>query len=438
MNTVKFLSALPQFLILLPAAASCYLCVRNQMKYTPAKTAGMCMAVIVPYSFAAACIYASMRVDMNLLLLPSLVVFFFLYRLTVTIDLPRCLAIYIGVCSIETFPSQFAYAFDARLHPMSGAQNFSVEAALFQFVLACLLVAAFAYPALHQFSWAVENLNFPKIWYSTVIISSVFLLFNILAVPISYSTLHAGRMYYLFPMLEGCALLVLITFYVLFYQGARLIFEHARLKEHSQLLEMQSHQYASLLEHIRATSRLRHDFRHSVRLLASLAENNDIENIRTHLSEYENILEQNIHPNYCANPALNALFGYYHEMAVCAGITIDWNISLPQPLTVSELDMAALFGNLLDNSISGCLGAPETSRYFYLTSKIRNGDRLYIVSTNSFNGTVRKGKNGYLSTKHGGKGTGLASISAIAEKYDGKTRISNSEREFFVDVVLKI
>ena len=50
--------------------------------------------------------------------------------------------------------------------------------------------------------------------------------------------------------------------------------------------------------------------------------------------------------NYCSNPALNALFGYYHEMAVSNGILVNWNIGLPNPLTVSELDMANLFVHL--------------------------------------------------------------------------------------------
>lgn len=63
---------------------------------------------------------------------------------------------------------------------------------------------------------------------------------------------------------------------------------------------------------------------------------------------------------------------------------------------------------------------------------------LYIVSTNSFDGKVRKGKGGYCSTKHGGTSIGLASISAVSEKYGDSVKASNSDTEFFVDVALKI
>lgn len=438
MSTFEWISALPKFLILLPSAASCYFPTKNQMKYTPLKTIVMCMAVLIPYSFLGAWINVALEIDVNTILLPSLVIFFFIYLHTVNTDFPRALAVYVGVCVVQTFPAQFAYALDAKLHPMSGSAHFSTEASLFQLGLSCLIVFAFIYPACQIFSWAVDNLNFPKIWYSTVILSSVFLIFNVLCIPRHYSTLHAGRLIYLFPLMELCVMALLITIYALFYMSAKIILEHARLKEHSQLLEMQAHQYKILQEHMNQTSRLRHDFRHSVRLISSLAEKGDIKNIQKHLKEYELRIKESMPINYCANASLNALFGYYHEMAASEGISMKWNIQLPDPLTISELDMAGLFGNIMENAIAGCLEIPKNSRYFYLTTEIRHGNKLYIVSTNSFGGNIRKEKNEYQSTRHKGKGIGLVSIAAIAEKYHGSSKVSNNDNEFFVDVVLKI
>lgn len=436
MVTHEFLTSLPQFLILIPATASCYFTVYNQMKYPPLKTAALCLFVLIPYSFLGSWIAVSFCLDINTILLLSLVPFFFLYRQTVSVDLARCLAIYVGVCAIETFPAQLAYSFDALLHPAAGAADFSIEAVFFQLGLSCIIAAAFAYPAIHWFAPMVKRLSFPKIWYSTVFLSSIFLLFNILAVPQSYHTLHTGRLSYLFPILECCALLLLVMIYVLFYQGAIVFLEHAALKERSQLLEMQSHQYQTIREHIRQTSRLRHDFRHSIRLLSSLAVQGDIDSIRSHLAEYETSLIESETPDYCGSATLNALFGHYHQRAVSAGIKTIWNITLPEQLHAAECDMASLLGNLMENAIDGCLTVPEESRYFCLTIEITNGNQLYVVSTNSFNGKCRKEKDTYRSTKHEGKGIGLISIAAIAEKYNGSVQISNSDREFFVDVVL--
>ncbi|MBD5546665.1 MAG: GHKL domain-containing protein [Lachnospiraceae bacterium] len=438
MDMNKWLSVLPQFLVVLPSAASSYYTMKNQMRYTPLKTAALCMAVLLPYSFLCSCLCTMLPINVNAILLPSLILFFFLYRRTLTASLPKCLAVYVGVCAVQTFPAQFAYSFDAFLHPASGAADFSVEAAFFQLGLSCLVAAAFAWPACRLFFRIVDRLDIPKIWYSTVALSSIFLIMNVLVVPKSYSTLHAGRLSYLFPLLEVGALAVLTAIYLLFYRGTAVILEHTELKERTQLLEMQSHQYRALQDHMRQTAQLRHDFRHSVRLLSSLAEQGNIGSIRAHLAEFESILAENVPANYCANAALNALFGYYYEMAVSEGIDTDWHIELPEPLPATELDMVSLFGNLIENAIDGCRTVPEDRRYFCLTTEVRHGNRLYIVSTNSFDGRVQKGKDGYRSTKHSGNGIGLAAIAAVATNYGGSARASSSGMEFFVDVVLKI
>ena len=438
MDMTRWLSALPHFLVLLPSAASCYYTMKNQLRYTLLKTAALCTAVLLPYAIFCSCLCALLRVDVNIILLPSLLLFFFPYRCTVTASLPKCLAVYVGVCAVQTFPAQFAYAFDAFLHPASGAADFSIVAAIFRLVLSCLVAAAFAQPACGLFFRIIDCLDIPKIWYSTIILSSIFLIFNVMAVPQSYRTLHTGRIFFLFLLMEGCMLTILTAIYVLFYLGTTVILEHAELKEHTHLLEMQSRQYRALQEHMRQTAKLRHDFRHSVHLLSFLAEKGDISNIQRHLAEYEVSLSENKQINYCANAALNALFGYYYDIAVSADIDTDWHIELPEPLPATELDMVSLFGNLIENAIDGCLTIPERRRYFCLTAENRHGNRLYIVSTNSFDGKVRKDKDGYRTTKHSGNGIGLAAIAAAAEKYGGSAQASNSDTEFFVDVMLKI
>lgn len=427
-----------QFLILFPAAISCYLPIKNQMKYTFKKTALLCTSIIILCSFLGIWLHLISQIDINIIFFVLIIIFFFLYRRTVKIDFSKALAIYVGVCAIETFPAQFAYSFDASLHPLSGASNFSIEAALFQFGLSWLLVIAFTFPACHQFAWIIEHMNFPKIWYTTVALSSIFLIFNIICVPKSYSTLHTGRMFFLFPALEVCALALLIAIYVFFYQSSVMLLKHIHLKEHSHLLEIQAHEYQILQEHMKQTKRLRHDFRHSVHLLAALAKKGDLDSIQTYLEEYENRLAENTIVNYCSNSALDALFSYYHEIAVSNGILVNWKIELPTPLTVSELDMANLFGNLIENAIAGCLGNPQEQRCFSLTTEIRYGNTLYIVSTNSFNGQTNKREKEYYSTKHSGKGIGIASITAVVEKYHGSVQVSNSTNEFFVDVIMKI
>lgn len=438
-NVLEWLSELPQFFILIPAALSCYYPVKNHMKYSFPKTAAFCASVIVPFAVLGSLAASALKIDANIILVPFVVISFFLYRLTVTTDFPRTLAVYVGVCAAQSFPAQLAIAFDARLHPSSGAADFSTEAQLFQLGLSCLMALLAFYPSCKYASKMLDRLDSAKIWYSVSALSFIFFFFNILAAPIYYENILVGRMYYLFPLFECLMMTVLIIIYVFFYQGAVVLLERTELEKRSQLLEMQSHQYRKLQEYMKQSQRLRHDFRQSVHILSALAEKSDIDGVRSHLSEYEQRLSKSVPPNYCSNTALNALFGYYHDLAETGGIKTDWKIELPQPLSFSELDMAALFGNIMENAIQACIGLTEDKRYFNLTAEIRHGNSLYVVSTNSFDGNILKGRSGsYRSTKHGEQGTGLASIAAVAEKYGGSARAYNSDTEFFMDVILKI
>lgn len=438
MDRNSWVSTLLQFLILFPAGVSCYFPMKNQMKYTTAKTARLCFIVLVPYCIICTSVCTVLQLNINTILLPSLFIFFFLYNHTVKSGIPKALAVYAGVCAIETFPSQFANILDAYLNPLSGMSGFSIPAALFQLFIACIIMVVFLCTAYNQSAYMIDNLNSPKVWYFTHIISFIFLVFNVLAVPYSYNTLHTSPFPLLFPVLECCAFILLVTIYVLFYQSAMVILEHTKLEKRSQLLEMQAHQYHTLQEYMTQTSRLRHDFRHSVHLLASLANKGDLESIKTHLAEYETAFAENITINYCNDASLNSLFSYYHEMAVLSGIKTNWKTSLPKTFSIPGPDMAALFGNIMENAIGGCQTLPEEQRYFTLVTEIKQGNNLYIVSTNSFNGHVKK-KNGiYHSTKHSGQGTGLISIIAAAEKYNGYAQISDNGKEFFIDVMIKI
>ena len=172
--------------------------------------------------------------------------------------------------------------------------------------------------------------------------------------------------------------------------------------------------------------------------MAGLAESGDLESLRTQLNEYEQQLDLSSPASYCHNAALNALFNYYREIALAGQIKTNWNIHIPEPLTVSELDLCCLLGNLIENAIAGCETLPAERRFFSLSIVPKNTNYLYIVSTNSFDGAVRKNQKGYLSTKRDGKGLELFSIKTIAQKYKGTAQIFNSGQEFFVNIMLKI
>ena len=69
-----------------------------------------------------------------------------------------------------------------------------------------------------------------------------------------------------------------------------------------------------------------------------------------------------------------------------------------------------------------------------------NGDTLYIVSSNTFDGRVRRRGGKYLSTRlqKGGTGLGLDSMRTVAERYGGTMSAYHKEKNFYIDIMMKI
>ncbi len=433
-----YLTLLPQFFILLPSALLCYLPMRDRLKFSPSKTFLGCLLIFVPYSFLAAGLCLAAGLDMNVILIPSLALFFLFYKHSIRASISCALSVFVGVCTLMTFPALFAYGFDAWLYPTSNVMNFSMWGALFQLMLSCLSAAALSVPCAKAHSKMVERLPYPQVWYPLVAVHGTLFLFNLLMIPHYYENLYVGRVFSMFLALEAVLLLLFLLLHIIFYHMADTILKYTELTEHSRFLEMQAGHYQTLQNYMQQTRRLRHDFRQSVHILSTLADNGDLPGLKTHLQEYEQQWNTDIPVSYCSNAALNALFNYYKGMADAQGIKTDLQLSIPEPLTISELDLASLFGNLMENAIAGCMTVPEEERHFALSVEARQRNCLYIVSTNSFDGRTRKSGGKYLSTKRSGEGTGLLSISSVAEKYQGFARIFDSGREFFVDVMLRV
>lgn len=194
------------------------------------------------------------------------------------------------------------------------------------------------------------------------------------------------------------------------------------------------------------TRRLRHDFKHSVHALSVLANSGDVENLKKYLADYEQqVLTLDKLRPFCKNAVLNALFHHYYAMAQSAEIRTEWHISIPDPLTISTLDLSSLMGNILENAIAGCRTVPEKERYFILTVEILEQNSLYIVSSNSSDGNLKKESGIYQTTKsqlnsqtQREHGIGLYSIRTLAEKYNGMSQFSYDNGQFCVDVVLKL
>lgn len=120
-------------------------------------------------------------------------------------------------------------------------------------------------------------------------------------------------------------------------------------------------------------------------------------------------------------------------------IAVNAKATVPSSLAISDVDLCALIGNLLDNAMEACLRQPENSeRYIRVFIGILKG-QLYLSVFNSAGENVRKSGKTYLSSKNSPThGFGLARIDRITKKYGGYVNRQNEEGIFATEIMLPL
>lgn len=434
---LNILLELLNMLILIPSAFLCYIPMRNQLRYSPKKIVLHCSIIFTVCLIPFTLFNTLYQFDDNILLFPLLTAFFFYYKSTIKADLSQALAVFVFFCSFLSFFTHFSYMFDAYLYPENTYLQYGWEANVFRLFITLIFTVIFIYPLKKYASSLIDNLPLPRVWYLTLPVSLLFLTINLAFIPHYYNILYVGRVFNMYLMCQITLFLLYIFLSVTFYFIAVGILEKSQLIQRQRFLEMQESQYIELKKHIDEIRKLHHDMRQSIRTIHTLAEKGKTEAIEDYLTNYESELPLFNYRKYCENNAVDALLNYYSQKEYDSEINMNWQIDLPNDISISETDLCSIIGNLIENAIYGCQSVSVEDRKHSLSVVVKNETRLYIVSTNTFDGNVKQSEGQYLSTKRNGCGIGIASIRITAEKYNGVAKFHHTGNKFYADIMLK-
>lgn len=435
---MDYLSEFFQFLPILPASVLCFLPMRHQLKIPPKKLAVILLCTNCIAILTLTILSTVLHISSNLLLFTAMFPLFYCYHKTLRSTFAQNLSIFLLVISILSFPADFALAIDAWIHPSENIFEICLLYSVCQCALSFIFTLVFSIPFYLYISKLIDSLRQSKIWYLALLIPIIIVAINIEMQPKYYATLYINRVFEVYLFLLTVALLMLILFYALFYFVATELIEAAENKIRIRLLEMQSSQYKKQQTYITENARLRHDFRQSIIALGAMADNEDFASLKTYIKNYTNALPTNEVTAYCHNISANALLNYYATQMDENHIKRNWNISLPKELSISDIELCAVLGNILENVYHGCLTLNSRKRYHNFMICVKNNKLLYIVSTNSFDGNVDLKDGIYRSTYQGGSGIGLSSIATTVEKYNGSAQFRHTQQEFIMDIVCSI
>lgn len=180
----------------------------------------------------------------------------------------------------------------------------------------------------------------------------------------------------------------------------------------------------------------RHDYRNHIQLMKVLAANGDMEGIKAYLEKLDTDLNTVDTVVKTGNSMADAILNSKISLARSRNIAVHVDAHIPVKLSMSELDLCVILGNLFDNAIEASLELPEKQRMIRVYMDMK-GTQLYISFTN-FTAGKKLAKVGKLfrTTKGEGHGFGLVRIDHIIERLDGYLSRNSEDGAFTTEILI--
>ncbi len=177
----------------------------------------------------------------------------------------------------------------------------------------------------------------------------------------------------------------------------------------------------------------RHDYHNHIQALLALV--GDDERTRDYLWKLNKDLTEVDTVVKTGNVTVDAILNSKLTLIKSKDIPVDAVARVPDDLKISEIDLCAIIGNLLDNAIEAVLPLPPEARFIRIYIGMLKS-QLYISVTNSTASEPRKVGEKYVSTKGEGRGVGLMRVDSIAKRNGGTVNRQNESGVFATEVLL--
>lgn len=234
-----------------------------------------------------------------------------------------------------------------------------------------------------------------------------------------------------------CAVLLTLAFLAVFLLRRTLynMIDRRIERFQSELIEKQVREIQNMYKQVRGW---RHDYRNHIQnMKIQLAQGNYAEldsyldSLADDLTTVDTVIKTG---NVMADAILNSKLSVAEKL----NIRINVKANIPNNIPLSDVELCAVLGNLLDNAAEACARLPESDRFMRIyIGCLKN--QLYMSVQNSA-GDVKKIAGRYLSTKQsdGEHGYGIFRIDRVAKKYGGYVNRQNEEGVFATEIMVPL
>ena len=218
-----------------------------------------------------------------------------------------------------------------------------------------------------------------------------------------------------------------------------LSFWHRGFENSAELFqrEILSHQYEEVKEIYLNMRGWRHDYHNHLQVMKAQISSGQVEEMKAYLDKLEENLEKVDTYVKSGNLMADAILNSKLSLAEQKGVCVNCKAILPEVLSVEDVDLCVLLGNLLDNALEACEKIPEEQRFLRIYMTV-NKSQLYLSIQNSAREELDFNERNYISTKRGSHGLGMKRVKALTDKYEGFLTLANEPGIFAAEVTLPL
>ena len=203
----------------------------------------------------------------------------------------------------------------------------------------------------------------------------------------------------------------------------------------SELIEKQVREIQNMYKQVRGW---RHDYRNHIQNMKIQLVQGNYDELEGYLDSLADDLTTVDTVIKTGNVMADAILNSKLSVAEKLNIRINVKANIPNNISLSDVELCAVLGNLLDNAAEACAKLPESDRFMRIyIGCLKN--QLYMSVQNSA-GDVKKIAGHYLSTKQsdGEHGYGIFRIDRVAKKYGGYVNRQNEEGVFATEIMVPL
>lgn len=200
----------------------------------------------------------------------------------------------------------------------------------------------------------------------------------------------------------------------------------------SELIENQVRETRNMYKQVRGW---RHDYRNHIQNMKIQLSQGNYEALDRYLSELADDLNTVDTVIKTGNVMADAVLNTKLTTANKLGARLNVKACVPEGVPISDVELCAVMGNLLDNALEACAGLPEEERFLRIyMGSLKN--QFYLSVQNSA-GAVKKSNGTYVTTKGGElHGYGIFRIDRVVKKYGGYVNRQNEEGIFATELMI--